>query len=121
MWAKGTSGNLNGRPTGTRDKFNQDFIQDLASDWADHGKDVLIKLRKTDPATYARLAASLVPKDIKIQHDVNIVTDIIKLAQQRQQEVLEARNTSERVIEHASDEDSVDTLEPLKEKVVNDK
>ena len=119
VWKSGESGNLNGRPKGTRDKFNQDFLRDLSDSWEKNGKEVLSKLVKDDPATYARLAASIVPKDIKVEHNVNLVTDILTLVTQRQHEALEARNNSERVIEHESETLPVDTLNSVKEKVIN--
>ena len=37
-WVAGQSGNLNGRPVGSRTVFSQGFLKDLAEVWASHGK-----------------------------------------------------------------------------------
>ena len=42
------------------------LVADLTASWEKHGPAVLERLRIDDPATYARLAASLVPKDVSI-------------------------------------------------------
>ena len=119
-WQKGQSGNPNGRPTGYREKLTKSFVNDLADSWDMHGKSVLEKLAKSDPATYARIAATLVPRDIKIQHDVNMVADIIRLASQRSVEALDARNKKERVIEHVKETGDTDTLNLVSERIVSD-
>ena len=42
-WVAGQSGNLNGRPVGSRTVFSQGFLKDLAGVWASHGKETMIK------------------------------------------------------------------------------
>jgi hypothetical protein len=42
------------------------LVADLTASWEKHGPAVLERLRIDDPATYARLAVSLVPKDVQI-------------------------------------------------------
>jgi Family of unknown function (DUF5681) len=63
-WQKGESGNAAGRPVGSRHKFGQDVIQALATDWAAGGPDAVATVRLTDPSTYLRVVASIVPKDV---------------------------------------------------------
>lgn len=109
-WQKGQSGNPAGRKAGIRENLTKDFVTDLAEVWKKDGAAALKRLVKDDPSSFCKLAASLVPKDIKIQHNVNLVTDIIRLASQRSVEALEERNNNERVIEHESETLSVDTL-----------
>ena len=41
-WVAGQSGNLNGRPVGSRTVFSQGFLKDLAEVWASHGKQTMI-------------------------------------------------------------------------------
>ena len=63
---KGQSGNPLGRRVGSRDALNRAFINDLCNDWRQHGKGVIEKVRAEEPATYLRVVASLVPKDVNI-------------------------------------------------------
>jgi hypothetical protein len=62
----GVSGNPAGRPLGSRNRLTHALVADLTASWEKHGACVLERLRIDDPATYARLAASLVPKDVSI-------------------------------------------------------
>jgi len=62
----GVSGNPAGRPLGSRNRLTNALVADLTASWEKHGPAVLERLRIDDPATYARLAASLVPKDVSI-------------------------------------------------------
>jgi hypothetical protein len=62
----GVSGNPAGRPLGSRNRLTSTLIADLTASWEKHGPGVLERLRVDDPATYARLAVSLVPKDVAI-------------------------------------------------------
>jgi hypothetical protein len=66
-WKKGVSGNPNGRPTAARQRFTQSFLTDLAVTWQKQGKPCLDKLAKTDPATFVRVCASLIPKEVKLE------------------------------------------------------
>lgn len=59
--------NPKGRPKGTRNKFGEQFMQDFLADWEEHGKDALVRVRSTDPSTYLRVAASLLPKELNIK------------------------------------------------------
>jgi hypothetical protein len=63
-WQKGTSGNPAGRPVGARQRISEALLADLAEVWADHGKDVLIKLAVSDPGKLAQIAYGLLPRDI---------------------------------------------------------
>jgi Family of unknown function (DUF5681) len=65
----GRSGNPAGRPKGSRNKFGEEFIAALAQDWADHGSEVLARVRQASPATYLRTVASLVPQQLAITQE----------------------------------------------------
>jgi len=42
------------------------MVSDFLADWHEHGTDVLARVRMTDPATYLRVAAVLVPKEMNV-------------------------------------------------------
>jgi hypothetical protein len=58
--------NPRGRPIGSRSKFSEAMVSDFLADWHEHGTDVLARVRMTEPATYLRVAAVLVPKEMKL-------------------------------------------------------
>ena len=65
-WKPGESGNPAGRPIGARNKFSEDVIQAFALDWAAGGPEAIERVRLTDPNTYMRVVASILPKDIVV-------------------------------------------------------
>jgi hypothetical protein len=52
---------------GARDRLSAAFLTDFAEDYETHGKAVIQTVREQDPATYLRLAASLLPKLLEIE------------------------------------------------------
>ena len=58
-----------GRPIGSRSKFSEAMVADFLADWHEHGTDVLARVRMTEPATYLRVAAVLIPKEMKVEVD----------------------------------------------------
>jgi hypothetical protein len=65
-WKPGESGNPAGRPLGSRNKLSESVIQDIAADWAIGGAETIARVRMTDPATYFRVVASILPKDVLV-------------------------------------------------------
>lgn len=45
------------------------MLATIADDFAEHGADALAKLRKTDPASYFRVVASLIPRELILQRE----------------------------------------------------
>ena len=42
------------------------FVEALASDFEEHGRDVIATVRQRQPAAYLRIASSLLPKELAI-------------------------------------------------------
>jgi flagellar motor component MotA len=56
----------------TRRSFNKDFLLALAADFKKHGAAAIEKVRKTQPATYMKICALLVPREMQIEHSSTI-------------------------------------------------
>src|SRR5262245_61281185 len=76
-FAPGFSGNPGGSPEATRRAFNKQFLTDLALDWQQHGREVFKRVRRESPASYLKVCAMLVPKELKMEHSggVKAMTD----------------------------------------------
>src|SRR5215467_6091431 len=76
-FAPGVSGNPGGSPEATRRAFNKRFLTDLARDWEQHGPEVFKRVRRESPASYLKVCAMLVPKELKFEHSggVKAMTD----------------------------------------------
>ena len=59
----GSTGNLKGRPVGSRNKLAEGLLTDFAEDWHKHGKQSVKQLRQEDNTAYCKIAASLIPKE----------------------------------------------------------
>ena len=68
-YAKGFSGNPGGSPEATRRAFNKDFLVALARDFKAHGEQVLARVRRESPATYLKVCAMLVPREMRVEHN----------------------------------------------------
>ena len=68
-YAKGFSGNPGGSPEATRRAFNKDFLVALARDFKAHGEQVLARVRRESPASYLKVCAMLVPRELKIEQN----------------------------------------------------
>lgn len=69
---KGTDGRFlpgnnggGGRPLGSRNKLSEAFLEALASDFDQHGKDVIERVRTEEPAAYLRTIVAIVPKRLE--------------------------------------------------------
>jgi hypothetical protein len=66
-WKPGQSGNPAGRPKGARNKLGEAFVQALADDFADHGVAAVEKVRAEEPATYLKIIANTLPRELLVQ------------------------------------------------------
>ncbi len=65
---KGTVLNPGGKPVGARNRLQGAFINALADDFDKHGKTAIVTMRENDPGGYVRAVASLMPKELKVEH-----------------------------------------------------
>ncbi len=61
--------NGGGRKKGSRNRLTETFLAAIEGDFAEHGADVLEKLRTDDPAAYLRIIASLVPRGLLLKRE----------------------------------------------------
>ena len=66
QWKPGQSGNLNGRPVGTRQAFSAGFLRDLAEVWSEEGRETMVKTARTNPSVFFATCARLIPNDVRV-------------------------------------------------------
>jgi hypothetical protein len=71
-FAPGHSGNPGGSLEATRRSFNKDFLLALAADFKQHGASAIAKVRKQQPATYMKVCALLVPREMKVEYNQGV-------------------------------------------------
>ena len=65
----GESGNPKGRPKGARNRLSEEYIQALHAHFQEHGADAIQRVCETEPGTYIKVIASLVPKEMNVKVD----------------------------------------------------
>lgn len=71
----GVSPNPGGKPVGSRNALQGDFMRALAEDFAAHGVQAIKKTREDSPAQYVKIVASLMPKELEIKRPLEEMTD----------------------------------------------
>jgi hypothetical protein len=95
-FAKGNTYGRKGRPLGSKVKLSESFLAGIAADFARHGKDVIQYVRQSEPSTYLRIVASIVPKETIAKLEVSGEVAI----EHRQQQILNAyRLLGENIVE----------------------
>jgi hypothetical protein len=88
----GNVANPKGRPKGARSRLSEAFFQDLAEVWEAKGMEAMIKTAAEEPATFVRVVASLMPKQVQefaedqlaslSEDDVDAVIELARKARQ---------------------------------------
>lgn len=66
-----------GRPKGTRAKLTESFLKALYADFETYGAEAIQKVRETDPSTYLRVVARIVPLNLTAGDDEKVITEVI--------------------------------------------
>ena len=78
-WKKGESGNVNGRPTGSRNRLAENFLVDLLSVYDKYGRTAIEDIAVNQPAEFLRIIAKLLPRKSEIEisaaHEINITLE----------------------------------------------
>jgi hypothetical protein len=82
-WKPGQSGNPNGRPRGSRNRLSDQFVADLATAWERHGVEALEKCATTEPGTFLKVVASLMPKTVDLNVGLNAADFVMTFRQAR--------------------------------------
>ena len=75
LFKPGQSGNPGGRPVGSRNKLQGDFMRELADDFSEHGRTAIQNCRTEKPDVYIKVVASLMPKELEIKRPLEELSD----------------------------------------------
>ncbi len=68
-------GNKPGRPKESRDRLSRALLTAFADDFEAKGVRVIQDVRVSDPSTYLRIAATLIPKEIEVTDPLRVISD----------------------------------------------
>ena len=71
----GNSINPGGKPIGSRNRLQGDFMLALANDFAKEGKRAIVEAREKDPMGYIKVCATLMPKELEVTRAMNEIDD----------------------------------------------
>src|SRR6516225_1971273 len=74
-WQQGQSGNTAGRLRGSRNRLSEEVICALLRDFRQHGQKAVARVRQTQPGTYLKVLALLIPREHKIERS-NAIKDL---------------------------------------------
>jgi hypothetical protein len=75
-WKAGESGNLNGRPKGSRNRLATDYIEGLAVEFAQYGQEAISHVRKTDPTAFLKIIGGVLPREVLLKATLENKTTI---------------------------------------------
>jgi hypothetical protein len=84
-----------------RNRLSKKILEDLLSDWQEHGVGAIKVLRITDPVNYVRICVSTLPRELTVETAMADVDDeeLDVLIEAMRQRVLEARQQMPVLIE----------------------
>lgn len=95
------TGNIGGgRPKGARNRLSDVLLSIVVDDFVAHGAEAISQLRQKDPATYLRLVASLVPRELILQREEGPGVDYAELSDAEVVQLLK-ENQRRKFIENA--------------------
>lgn len=71
----GNLANPGGKPNGSRNRLQGDFMRALSEDFSEHGRAAIIACRIEKPDVYIKVVASLMPKELEIKRPLEDLTD----------------------------------------------
>jgi hypothetical protein len=71
----GVSPNPGGKPVGSRNKLQGDFMRELCEDFAANGRNAIIACRTEKPDAYVKIIASLMPKEFEIKRPLEELSE----------------------------------------------
>jgi len=72
----GISGNPNGRPKGSRNRLTDQVLKIIADDFAQHGQEILERVRREEPLGWLKLVISLLPRELIMQFENNRPSEV---------------------------------------------
>jgi hypothetical protein len=74
QFQKGVSGNIAGNAQRTRHLFSKAFVEALSEDFRAGGAEAILRVRTEAPGTYLRICATLIPRELKLEHSQYVKT-----------------------------------------------
>jgi hypothetical protein len=61
-----------GRKKGSRNRLGEQFIQDVYNKWKSRGPDVLDRVIADEPATFLRVVAQILPREVELDTNISV-------------------------------------------------
>jgi len=74
QFQRGCSGNVHGNAQRTRHLFSKAFVEALLEDFRAWGAEAIVRVRTETPQAYLRVCATLIPKELKLEHSQYVKT-----------------------------------------------
>lgn len=71
----GNVANPGGKPVGSRNRLQGDFMRELAEDFSNNGRAAIIACRTEKPDVYIKVIASLMPKEFEIKRPLEELSE----------------------------------------------
>lgn len=55
-----------GRPKGSRNKLQEDFLRDFCRAWDEHGLAAVLDMARNDPSKFVEAAIKVLPKEVNV-------------------------------------------------------